>query len=122
MEVLVVLLIIGIITNLVLPKLLPLITKAKTMEAKLQLNHLFTLQRNYFYENSSYAGSLSQLGFEQDVPVTEGGKANYRISVKEAGTSTFTALATSVTDFDDDGIFNVWLIDHNQRLSEIVPD
>jgi prepilin-type N-terminal cleavage/methylation domain-containing protein len=39
-EILVVLIIIGILVLLVLPNLLPLITKAKSLEAKTQLTHL----------------------------------------------------------------------------------
>lgn len=122
MEVLVVLLIIGIITNLVLPKLLPTITKAKSMEAQLQLGHLYALQKTFFYENSKYSLDPSELGFEQEKLVNQSGKANYRIDIIEASGNTFKATATSVTDFDGDGIFNVWEIDHEQRIKEAVKD
>lgn len=122
MEVLVVLLIIGIITNLALPKLLPTITKAKTMEAKLQLSHIYTLEKNFHFENSRYSSSLQELSFEQEPLVTNGGKANYRISITSSGTQAFKATATSVTDFDNDGIFNTWEINHEQKLIETIPD
>lgn len=122
MEVLVVLLIIGIITNLVLPKLLPTITKAKSMEAQLQLGHLYALQKTYFYENSKYCQDLKEIGFEQEKLVTSEGKANYKIEIVEASGNSFKATATSVTDFDGDGIFNVWEIDQEQRVKESVKD
>ena len=48
MELLVVLVIVGILILLALPNLMPLISKAKSTEAQLQLEHLFTLEKNYF--------------------------------------------------------------------------
>jgi type IV pilus assembly protein PilE len=122
MEVLVVLLIIGIITNLVLPKLLPLITRAKSTEAKLQMNHLYTLERSYFYEHSRYTSSLNEIGFEQEKLVSSGGQANYSITVIEAGNKSFKAKAIAVVDFDEDGVFNTWQIDQDKNLTEIIPD
>src|SRR5947209_15375515 len=83
-EVLVVLIIIGILILLALPNLLPLITKAKTTEAKIQLEHVYTLEKNYFFENSSYSSNLSDLSFEQQTLSTQGGQANYKIEIVEA--------------------------------------
>lgn len=40
--------------------------------------------------------------------MTDGGNANYRIEVVEAGENGFKAQAVSVVDFDKDGVFNVW--------------
>ena len=48
-ELLVVLIIIGILILLVLPSLMPLIAKAKSTEAQLQLGHLHTLEKSHFY-------------------------------------------------------------------------
>jgi type IV pilus assembly protein PilE len=123
-EVLVVLVIIGILVLLALPNLMPLITRAKSTEAKIQLEHLFTLQKTFFYEKSRYSNDLNTLGFIQEelVSESENGKANYRIDVVEAGPTTFLARATAVVDFDADGIFNVWEIDHEKNLREVVQD
>src|SRR3970040_2598457 len=92
-ELLVVLAIIGILILLALPNLLPLITKAKTTEAKLQLNHLYTLEKNYFYSNSKYSASLADLDFIQEKLVSEGesGQANYKIEIINATNKTFLA-------------------------------
>lgn len=121
-EVLVVLIIIGILVLLALPSLMPLISKAKSTEAKLQLQHLYTLERSYFFENSSYTNELPALSFEQQLLATQGGQANYKIEIIEASPKGFKARATAVTDFDGDGIFNQWEIDQNKKLTETVAD
>lgn len=123
-EVLVVLIIIGILVLLALPNLLPLITKAKTTEAKLQLEHVFTLEKSYYYEQSKYSSSLQDIGFLQERLVTENGNssANYRITIESASLNSFTARATSVMDFDGDGVFNVWEINQDKKLIEVIPD
>jgi type IV pilus assembly protein PilE len=121
-EVLVVLIIIGILILLALPNLMPLITKAKSTEAKIQLQHLYTLEKNFFYEHSKYSKDLSELAFEQQKLSTDGGQANYRIDIIEATPNSFRARATAVVDFDADGTFNVWEIDQNKNLIEITGD
>lgn len=121
-EVLVVLIIIGILILLALPNLMPLITKAKSTEAKIQLQHVYTLQKNYYFERSKYSPDLPEISFEQQKLTTQNGQANYRIDIIESSGNTFRARATSVVDFDGDGIFNVWEIDHNKNLTEITPD
>src|ERR1700712_1180891 len=85
-EILVVLVIIGILILLALPNLLPLITKAKSLEAKTQLNHIQTLEQSYFYEHSKYSKDLTEVGFIQEKLVTDGseGRANYRIEITNA--------------------------------------
>lgn len=123
-EVLVVLVIVGILVLLALPNLMPLISKAKSTEAKIQLEHLHTLQKTYFFERSKYTSDIESIGFVQEKLVTEheNGNANYRIEVVEAGPTTFSAKATAVVDFDGDGTFNVWEIDHEKNLREVTPD
>jgi len=123
-EILVVLVIIGILVLLALPNLMPLITKAKTTEAKLQLEHLAKLEQSYFYEHSKYSTDLAAIGFVQEQLSTDGkdGKANYKIEVTTANNNTFVAKATAVADFDGDGVFNVWQIDQDKNLKEVTPD
>ncbi|MBB5620130.1 type IV pilus assembly protein PilE [Pedobacter cryoconitis] len=123
-EILVVLVIIGILVLLALPNLIPLITKAKTTEAKLQLEHLTKLEQTYFYEHSKYTTDLNELGFIQEKLSSDGkdGKANYKIEVTAATNNTFTAKATAVADFNGNGVFNVWQIDQDKNLKEVTPD
>ncbi len=121
-EVLVVLIIIGILILLALPNLMPLITKAKATEAKIQLQHVYTLEKNYFYEKSKYSKDLKEISFEQEKLSTAGGQANYRIEIIDATNNSFRARATAVVDFNGDGNFNVWEIDQEKNLVETTPD
>lgn len=123
-ETLVALLIIGIIASIAIPALMPMVTKAKTLEAKTQLEHVHRLEKNFFYEYSKYTDDLDKLGFEQEelVSEVENGKANYRIEVVNASPTTFTARATAVVDFDGDGEYNVWEIDEKRSLTEVTKD
>ncbi len=123
-EILVVLCIIGILVLLALPNLLPLITKAKSTEAKLQLAHVQELEKNYFYEHSKYSKDLTEIGFVQEPLSTDNkdGRANYRIDITDATNTTFTATATAVVDFNGNGTFNVWQINQDKTLKEVTPD
>lgn len=122
-EILVVMIIVGILILLALPNLLPLITKAKSTEAKVQLEHLQTLQKNYYYEHSKYTTDLLELGYEQQkLSTVEGGRANYKIEVTAADNKGFKAKATAVVDFNSNGTFNAWEIDQEKNLKEVVKD
>ena len=121
-ELLVVIVIIGILVLIALPNLMPLISRAKSIEAQQQLTFLHSLERTYFYTYSKYSSSLDEIGFEQQPLVTDGGTANYFIEIVEANENSFRATATSVVDFDQDGIYNVWEIDHTKKLVEITKD
>lgn len=121
-ELLITLVIVGILVLIAYPNLMPLISQAKSTEAKLQLEHVHTLEKNNFYINSKYSSELGQLNFEQEKLVSEGGRANYKIEITSASNTSFTATATSITDFDGDGIFNVWTIDEDKNLVETVKD
>lgn len=121
-ELLVVLVIIGILVLLALPRLMPLITRTKATEAQLQLKHVHTLEKAYFYMHSRYSEDLSEIGYDHEKLVTEGGSANYLVEIVEAGHEGFKATATAVVDFDGDGQYNVWQIDQDNVLVELIPD
>ena len=121
-ELLVVLVIIGILVLLALPNLMPLISKAKSTEAQLQLEHLHTLEKSHFYLHSKYSNSFDEIGYEQVKLVTQGGTGNYQLEVIEASNTAFKVRATAVVDFDGDGTFNIWEVDHDKNLKEITKD
>ena len=121
-ELLIAMAIIGILSALSVPVFLPLISRTKSTEAKLQLRHVLMLEKNYFYINSKYTTNIDELGFEQAKLVTADGNANYKIDILDASVNNFTAKATAVADFDGDGQYNVWQITADEKLKEVTPD
>ncbi|MFZ1081166.1 MAG: prepilin-type N-terminal cleavage/methylation domain-containing protein [Candidatus Kryptoniota bacterium] len=119
-ELMVVLVIIGILVLLALPRLEPVVTKAKTTEAKLMLKQLYTLEKSYKFENDHYSTSLDEIGFEQEKLVTDGGRARYKIEIVSADEKSFVAQATAVVDFNNNGKFNVWTVDETGDIKEKV--
>jgi type IV pilus assembly protein PilE len=112
----------GLLTMSAMPSIMKMVTKAKQIEAKNQLEHLYSLQRLYYMEFSRYSTDLDEIDFEQQTLVTEGGRAKYKIEIIEASPATFTARATAIQDFDGDGVFNAWEINHDRKLTEPIED
>jgi type IV pilus assembly protein PilE len=121
-EMLMVLAIIGILLLIALPQFMPLISKTKAQEAKIQLKHIANLQEQYRYINSKYSGEFNELDFVTPKTVLENGTSNYRYDITGASVTSFKARAEAVVDFDGDGIFNVWEIDENGSPKEIIKD
>ena len=121
-EVLIVIVIIGILLLLALPNLMPLIAKTKSIEAQTQLKHIYNSQTMHRYMYSKYSNDLSELDFEAPKTVNENGTANYMYEIISANNSSFKAKATAITDFDGDGVFNVWEINENGNPKQVVKD
>ncbi|MGD8782533.1 MAG: prepilin-type N-terminal cleavage/methylation domain-containing protein [Ignavibacteria bacterium] len=121
-ELMVVLVIIGVLVLLALPRLMPVVSKAKATEAKLGLKQVYMLQKAHKFEYDKYSDNLAELGFEQEKLISEGGTARYLIEITNAEVAAFTATATAKVDFDDDGTFNVWEVKEDGIIKEVVPD
>lgn len=121
-ETLIVLAIIGILLLLALPNLMPLISKAKSIEAQTQLKAIYNSQTTYRYMNSKYSADFNELDFEAPTTVLENGTANYQYQIISADASTFKARAEAVTDFDGDGILNIWEIDELGNPKQTIKD
>ena len=121
-EILVVLVIIGILLLLALPNLMPLIAKAKSTEAQLQLKALYTAQTTHRYLYSKYTTDINEIDYEAPKTVKDNGQANYQYEILSATNATFKARATAITDFDGDGILNVWEIDESGVPKQTVKD
>jgi type IV pilus assembly protein PilE len=65
---------------------------------------------------------LNEIDFEAPKTVNEDGRANYSYEILNATNNSFKARATAVTDFDGDGVFNIWEIDENGAPKQIVKD
>jgi type IV pilus assembly protein PilE len=98
------------------------VAMAKATEAQNMLTMVHSLEKNHFYRHSKYSADLKEINFEQVATIVEGGQAVYRIAITEASLNGFKATATSLQDFDGDGIYNTWQIDQNRELKEIIKD
>lgn len=121
-EMLIVLVIIGILLLIALPNLMPLIAKAKSVEAQTQLKFIYNSQKQHHYMYSKYSNDLKVIDFEPPKTIKENGSGNYIFEIISASDANFTAKATSLTDFDNDGIFNVWEITEEGVLHELIKD
>jgi len=121
-EILIVLAIIGILLLLALPNLMPLISKAKSIEAQTQLKYIYNSQTTYRYMYSKYSTDLNAIDFEAPKTVEENGTSNYTYEIVNASNGAFKARATAITDFDGDGIYNIWEIDEHGNPKQTIKD
>jgi type IV pilus assembly protein PilE len=121
-EILVVLAIIGILLLLALPNLMPLIAKAKGLEAQLQLKQIHSSQTTHRYMYSKYSNDLNEIDYIAPKTVAENGSANYTYTITQSDNNSFKAQATAITDFNGNGIYNVWVIDENGKPKQTVKD
>ena len=106
-ELMIVVVIIGILAALAIPRFMQTSGKAKKSEAKTVLKQLYQLERAYFQEHDAYVAGLNtaalvatSLSFDDP-----GADARYDYSVTVLG-ATFTATATEIADADGDGTAN----------------
>lgn len=121
-EILIVLAIMGILIMLVVPNQTGIATRTKSMEAQQELRMIHNLQYAYFLQYSKYSNDAREINYIAHKLVTEGGTANYRISIVEASPNSFKGKAESVVDFNGDGKMNIWEIDQEGQPKEIQPD
>ena len=71
---------------------------------------------------SKYSNYIKEIFFEAPKTVKENGTANYVFEIVSADNASFKAVARSITDFDNDGVFNVWEITETGVLKETTKD
>lgn len=121
-EVMIVVVIIGILTALAVPRFMPMTIKSKQAEAKALLKQMFTMQRSYRQANDAYWGqgltadslAANQKNFATiGVEIPDGAKYQFGITVANATTLTMTATATGL---DDDPAPDIWQMDQDGVL------
>lgn len=121
-ELMVVLVIIGILMLVALPIVMPLISKTHSLEAQKQLQYLVNLEKSHYQMHFKYSDEFNVVGFQPPKTVLEGGTAKYAYEIISSNQNQFLAKATAVVDFDQDGVFNVWEIDQEGVLKQVIPD
>ena len=117
-ELMIVVVIIGILAALAIPRFMQATTKSKQSEAKQLLKQIYTMERTYRQANGTYGdngvtiaagagGTFPQIGVEVQT------SAIYQYAVVAAA-NTFTATATA--DLDDDATVDDWSIDETGVL------
>ena len=94
----------------------------RNSEARESLKKVYELETAYRAMFGHYTDNMHAIVYIQDTLVTEGGRANYLVSLRDVTDSTFTAAAVSVVDFDGDGQFSQWTVDETGTIKEIVED
>ena len=124
-ELMIVVVIIGILAALAIPRFMRSTTKSKQSEAKQLLKQIYTMQRAYRQEFNTYAcngvtadstatAALSAIG----VDVMSNARYAY---VMTAAADAFTCTATA-TGLDDDATNDVWVIDEDGDLQVTTDD
>ncbi len=122
-ELMIVVVIVGILAAIAIPRFMRASVKAKQSEAKEILKQIYVMQRTYFHEKESYYpsdGSSVTAQAGQSIPslyVEIMTPAYYSYTVTGTKT-TFSATAGSKgpTGLDDDPALDIWTIDHNGVL------
>jgi len=128
-ELMIVVVIIGILASMAIPRFMRTSVKAKQSEAKLNLKQIYTMENAYRQEKDTYFPSdgstvVAQPG-ETFAPlcVEIMFPAYYSYSIA-GNTNSFLATAGTkrTTGLDDDPTLDVWTIDQNGILTCIIDD
>jgi prepilin-type N-terminal cleavage/methylation domain-containing protein len=118
-ELMIVVVIIGILAALAIPRFMRSTTKSKQSEAKQLLKQIYTMQHAYRQEFNAYclngvtASSAAQTAFAR-LGVDIGATARYSYAMVSAQ-NTFTCTATA--NLDDDATNDVWTITDTGTLA-----
>jgi type IV pilus assembly protein PilA len=126
-ELMIVVVIIGILAALAIPRFMRATTKSKQSEAKTILKQIYTMEQTYRQQNDTYwaggpAGSATPNALAT-IGVEVGPTARYSYSiVAAANTFTATATANTATGLDDDAAADVWTINQDGTLVATTDD
>ena len=69
-----------------------------------------------------YSNNFDDIDYIPPSNDASGNNVYYSYEIVEASKNSFKARATAIEDFDGDGVKNVWEIDENRNLKEVVKD
>ncbi|UCC45763.1 MAG: prepilin-type N-terminal cleavage/methylation domain-containing protein [Candidatus Zixiibacteriota bacterium] len=125
-EVMIVVVIIGILAAMALPRFMRSSTRSKQSEAKLILKQIYTNQRTFRQQSQSNSyfipggvASAAQPNTLNTIWIEIMQDAKYEYLVV-GGANAFTATATA--NIDDDATIDTWVMDHNGALVNTIND
>lgn len=123
-ELMVVVIIIGILAGIAIPRFMAATSKAKTAEARLVLKQVLVMQRAYRQEYDTYWGN----GMTMDKG-TPNNFARLTVTLMQSARYTYTIVAdavgficTATANLDDDPTIDTWSIDADGDLINTVDD
>lgn len=125
-EILIVLVIIGILAGLAIPKYVGATSKAKQVEAKQLLRQIYTMEQSYRLEHDTFwipsGGTKASRGTPKAfaaIGVEIMVQARYEYEIR-GNADHFKAIATA--NIDDDPTLDTWTIDETGELKTVVDD
>jgi len=123
-ELMIVVVIIGILAALAIPRFMRATTKSKQSEAKQILKQIYTMQHAYRQEHDLYTDFLTQgaggafpnIGVE----VMATARYTYAMTTTDGGVTTF--LCTATANLDDDATIDTWTISQTGQLIVTIDD
>ena len=123
-ELMIVVVIIGILAALAIPRFMAATTKSKASEAKSILKQIYVMEHAYRQEYDAYWGNgitadrnngsnFARIG----VQITQSARYTYALA---SAATTFTCTATA--NLDDDATIDTWTIDQNGTLLNTIDD
>ena len=121
-ELMIVVVIIGILAALAIPRFMQATTKSKQSEAKQLLKQVYTMQRTYRQAQGTYgdAGAVAAAGGSFPVIGVEIMASAIYTYTMAAAQNTFSCVATA--NLDDDVTIDTWQIDQDGNLQVTTDD
>jgi len=124
-ELMIVIVIIGILAALAIPRFMSATDKAKRSEAVSILKQIYVLERSYWAENSVYSANFADIGFDDPTPSdanANNGKYWIFTLAIGGGGANFTATATELLDTNGDGDTNDTYVITDQNPEPVYAD
>jgi prepilin-type N-terminal cleavage/methylation domain-containing protein len=128
LEIMIVIVIIGVLAGLAIPRFMKATVKAKQTEAKQLLKQIFIMQESYRLENDEYwippegaeaNASKPEAFAELGVEIMSSARYSYSIQKTENG---FIARAKAIKNLDSDPTVDEWQIDEKGELKVVMND
>ncbi|MFH1893905.1 MAG: prepilin-type N-terminal cleavage/methylation domain-containing protein [Candidatus Zixiibacteriota bacterium] len=104
-ELMIVVVIIGILAAIAIPRFMSTSAKAKQAEAKGLLKQVYTMERAYYQEHGTYTNDIAALGVQVMA------SAWYDYSIVVNGTNFIATANAAAPGIDDDPTPDIWTVD-----------